>query len=516
MGFNLRSSNIPVAKKVNTKANNLMVKESTSVKVNRQIPLMSSQQKEVRRQLQMKERQGNLSAYKSQGVLSKVMEIAENPLTAIGYKARNEQIPDNFSRGPRNPLDTAVDLINPAGIAKEARNAIKETGMGIYNAAKGNFSEAGSNLASGALSALSVLPAAKATKKLTKGVKVTLSKDTKLPVNAVEMTISKSTPKISKPKPGTKLEAYEKDIKEQDTDGLFSDSGVRMSALNKIAEENTKKLGKKYSKSFSKKFGSTASEDDLELYGRMQAASKGKKDPISSSKASVNKIKFEGFTKDYSKASNDLAAKHGIATEYSEEEKVLNNAFSNKYDSRISQMPEDQVYLPDNHNALFYKKEVAPKMEKLVTKNKLKSKEVLHRGDEDYKLQHVWRGGKKLPGHSMSFSELQIGDVWEPKKFVSTSLDAKEAGGFGSIRSKIVAPKGQSVLVSNLVKGGGHFHEQEVVLPSKLKFKVEARTVKNGLDKDKGAAKGFKHSIVNPYVVSGAVGGSIMFNNNKK
>lgn len=516
MAFILRSNNAPTVKKVDPKANNLTVKESTSVRVDKQIPLMSSREKEQRRQTQMKEKQGNLSTYKPQGTLNKVMEIAGNPLTAFGYKARNEQLPNNFSKGPRNALDSAVDIINPVSIAKEGYNAVKETSKGIYNAAKGNFSEAGSNLASGAISALSVLPAAKTAKKLTKGVKVGLSKDTKLAENAVEMTISKGNPKISKPKPGTKLEAYEIAIKEQDADGFFTESSVRGSALNKIAEENVKKLGKKYSKSFSKKFGSTAAEDDLELYGRMQTASKGKKDPISSSNTVMNKLRYEGFAKDYSKASKDLATKHGIATEYSEEEKVLNNAFSNKYDSRISQMPEDQVYLPDDHNALFYKKEVAPKMEKLVTKNKLKSKETFHRGDEDYKIQDVWREGKKLPKGSISFSGLQVGDVWQPKKFISTTLDAKEAGMFGGIKSKIVAPKGQSVLVSNLVKGGGHFHEQEVVLPSKLKFKVEARTVKSGLDKEKGTARGFKHSIVNPYVASGAIGGSIMFNNNKK
>jgi hypothetical protein len=516
MAFILRSNNTPPAKKADPKANNLMVKESTSVKVDKQIPLMSGREKEERRRAQMKERQGNLSTYKPQGALSKVMEIAGNPLTAFGYKARNEQLPDNFSKGTRNTLDSAVDIINPVSVAKEGYNAVKETGKGIYNATKGNFSEAGGNLASGVVSALSVLPAAKAARKLTKGVKVNFSKDTKLAENTVEMTISKGAPKISKPKPGTKLEAYETAIKEQDTDGLFTESGVRGSALSKIAEENVKKLGKKYSKSFSKKFGSVAAEDDLELYGRMQTASKGKKDPISSSNTSMNKLRYGGFAKDYSKASNDLAVKHGIATKYSEEEKVLNNAFSNKYDSRISQMPEDQVYLPDDHNASFYKKEVTPKMEKLVTKNKLKSKETFHRGDEDYKIQDVWREGKKLPKGSTPFSGLQVGDVWQPKKFISTTLDAKEAGMFGGIKSKIVAPKGQSVLVSNLVKGGGHFHEQEVVLPSKLKFKVEARTVKSGLDKDKGTARGFKHSIVNPYVASGAIGGSIMFNKNKK
>ena len=44
--------------------------------------------------------------------------IVSNPMTAIGYKVRNENIPPRFQHGPRNEHDYAVDWINPLqGIA---------------------------------------------------------------------------------------------------------------------------------------------------------------------------------------------------------------------------------------------------------------------------------------------------------------------------------------------------------------------------------------------------------------
>lgn len=52
--------------------------------------------------------------------LSHVWDIASNPVTAFGYKARGEEIPWGFSQGDRNPLEYATDVINPAFYANAA------------------------------------------------------------------------------------------------------------------------------------------------------------------------------------------------------------------------------------------------------------------------------------------------------------------------------------------------------------------------------------------------------------
>jgi len=53
---------------------------------------------------------------------SKALEVVLNPMTAAGYAARNESLPDNFSRGPRNALDYVTDIVNPAQYVHDANN----------------------------------------------------------------------------------------------------------------------------------------------------------------------------------------------------------------------------------------------------------------------------------------------------------------------------------------------------------------------------------------------------------
>jgi hypothetical protein len=52
--------------------------------------------------------------------LSHAWDIASNPVTAFGYKARGEEIPWGFSQANRNPLEYATDVINPAFYANAA------------------------------------------------------------------------------------------------------------------------------------------------------------------------------------------------------------------------------------------------------------------------------------------------------------------------------------------------------------------------------------------------------------
>jgi hypothetical protein len=79
-----------------------------------------------------------------QTAASKALAIAVNPMTALSYKLKGQNIPENFERGERNILDYAVDIFNPAGIAESAASIPK-------NISEGEFSQAGLNL-------LSVLP----------------------------------------------------------------------------------------------------------------------------------------------------------------------------------------------------------------------------------------------------------------------------------------------------------------------------------------------------------------------
>jgi len=81
-----------------------------------------------------------------QSTSSKAWEVATHPMTAAGYVARNESLPDNFSRGEINAHEIATNLINPFFYADESKNFVK-------NVVTGHPLDAGIN-------ALNVLPLA--------------------------------------------------------------------------------------------------------------------------------------------------------------------------------------------------------------------------------------------------------------------------------------------------------------------------------------------------------------------
>jgi hypothetical protein len=74
---------------------------------------------EVLNRLQMTQsafqNQGTIKkAEPKEGILSRAWNIASNPMTALSYAIKGQDIPDNFQRGEKNILDHAVNIINPA------------------------------------------------------------------------------------------------------------------------------------------------------------------------------------------------------------------------------------------------------------------------------------------------------------------------------------------------------------------------------------------------------------------
>ena len=194
-------SNGPYAKKTMSSAQdgkkvfNKKVSESTFVNRDRRIPSSKDIIKKIPGTSSYKDVYGNLlekddkgvykpiqkeveevKKYTPQSTLSKVKEIALNPMTAIGYKVRNENIPENFSRSEdtRNNLDTAVDFINPAWYAESAKNLVQSQGQVFSDLSEGNFQDAGINQLVAGVETLNFIPVAKYAKKpLQKGLQQT-------------------------------------------------------------------------------------------------------------------------------------------------------------------------------------------------------------------------------------------------------------------------------------------------------------------------------------------------------
>ena len=78
---------------------------------------------------------------------SKALAIATNPMTALEYKVKGQDIPENFEKGERNRLDMAVDVINPFSYAQAAQDVksgvsdgnYTQAGLGLLNFIPGKF-----------------------------------------------------------------------------------------------------------------------------------------------------------------------------------------------------------------------------------------------------------------------------------------------------------------------------------------------------------------------------------------
>lgn len=68
---------------------------------------------------------GNTQKQSKYTKLDKAREILTHPLTAFGYSARNEDLPNNFTKGETNALDNVLSLINPASRVESGLRAME-------------------------------------------------------------------------------------------------------------------------------------------------------------------------------------------------------------------------------------------------------------------------------------------------------------------------------------------------------------------------------------------------------
>jgi hypothetical protein len=167
--------------------------------VNDQVPSTSSVQKKIINDVSAKDqialqkkidKQGSITkAEPKRSDLSKSWSILTNPMTALSYKTKGLDIPENFERGPRNVLDYAVDFVNPYGVVDAAANVPGDL-------ARGNFGAA-------ALNALAAIPALHETGTIAKATKTAgqLNKAKNLKEAAAYLTkgipVEKSLPRLA-------------------------------------------------------------------------------------------------------------------------------------------------------------------------------------------------------------------------------------------------------------------------------------------------------------------------------
>jgi hypothetical protein len=134
-------------------------------------PLTPEEAKQKQRMLaeqHIAETQGEIKQHTPQSKLSKAKEVALNPLTAFGYVARNEELPDNFSKGDRVVTDYVADFANPAYYVESAKNLAENQAQVFSDLSQGNFGDAALSQTMAGVEALSFLPVAQGAKPLLK------------------------------------------------------------------------------------------------------------------------------------------------------------------------------------------------------------------------------------------------------------------------------------------------------------------------------------------------------------
>lgn len=195
--------------------------------------------------------------------------------------------------------------------------------------------------------------------------------------------------------------------------------------------------------------------------------------------------------------------KNKIATDYTPQEKMLASEYTRGYDKlingRLSQYGD--MVTPDLQKAAFGAKQ---DLETLIKRNKLQEPTTVYRNVTQYRIPAV-QGADGIIRRNVLMSDLRKGDTYSPRSFTSTSLVPAASHDFGDIAMDINLPGGgkQSILYPNAMGRSEFPEEKEVLLPSKLRYRVD------DVDNVDNATLGprYKMSVVNPYTTIPLLGG---------
>jgi len=431
-----------------------------------------------------------VSTYTPQSTVSKVWEVATHPVTAFGYGARNEDLPDNFSRGEINPHEQAVDLINPAFYANQV-------GQFAKNVVTGHPIDAGMN-------ALNVLPLAseyKALSRIGKGLQEgSIIEDVFNPKN-----IKKFKPYKVKTDLETGVSYYDDYVKPIPKDFSSNDPIAKLKINhNRLNFDDLDEVIEKHRDPFIKQFGNDFKEKDLGFYSMLKEVNENRimnqyDDPEILKMYINDKVKLTAPDRITTsrQITDSFIKSHGLeSAKYTPKETLLTDLYVNGYDNHINGRNGFNNYIKDLYQP------VREDFEQLILKNKTKRPETFFRESDDFIVDDVWdpKGNKLNP---INFSDLQAGYEYEPKSFYSTTLAPGNIS-FGNMLSKINVPEGQSILNANSTGVRTHYSELENVLPSKLRYRIN-EVIDNPKEYGKGYTRVFDKSIVNSYKIGGTM-----------
>jgi hypothetical protein len=224
---------------------------------------------------------------------------------------------------------------------------------------------------------------------------------------------------------------------------LFPDKQV----FNQTKKEASALLNK-YKPEFIKKFGKGTDEEVL-LYG-------------------AHKDLGDLPTNQNFLVDDEFAKSAGLTNNLSNQNKFLSDAYQLEFSGYFNKNPQTG----GNRQFSEY---LSDQFEPVITANKLNKPVQVKRTSNFNRPVKTMREGNPQPFMS-KYDELQEGDIIYPEHNWSTTSDIQgDVWGSGSPTSKVARinlPAGQSTLRPNMFKGTQYANEEELVLPSKLGYKV--------------------------------------------
>jgi hypothetical protein len=199
----------------------------------------------------------------------------------------------------------------------------------------------------------------------------------------------------------------------------------------------------------------------------------------------------------------DFIREHNLRTDYTPQEKLLASQYTRGYDNTINLRGNTARYSGDMVDAIS---KTRSNLEALITSNKIKNPTTVYRGESTYTIPKVIDAQGNVKTNVLS-RDLEVGDTYEPRSFISTSILKNKAFG-GDVTHEIMLPGGnkQSILYPNAMGRSEFPYEYEGVLPSKLKLRVDAVDADIHTDMNGQPYRNkvnYRTSIVNPYSLTG-------------
>lgn len=418
-------------------------------------------QAEIRKQMTINEmlaKQGTIGpAQPRQSWYSKAWEVATNPTTAFAYAARNERIPDNFSKGDTRTagLNALINTINPLVYVQSGINALGSQANALKYLSQGDLGKAASSYGDFAVNAFGALPLA--------GPELNLA-------NRLG-SLGKRTQNFVKGFGKTPTNFSLNDYRNIEQLRLAAGKGKydpRFSAFESpehfaAVKSDANQLLQKYRKEFKQKFGS-GSDTDMLIYA---GAQESKNLPASL----------------VSLADDPIAISQGLNQNITPYQKFLGDTY---------QLEFSQYF---NRPRTAFQQFLSDELQDVIKTNKLNSIMQVSRGDDFNRMVRTLRNNE---WKNLHFDELNVGDIIEPGTNWSTSANIT-GNMWGPRKALVNLNPGQSVFRPNMFEKSIYPKEEEILLPRALRYKV------SGIDR---SATGYKDpsyifDVINTYKQGG-------------